>query len=305
MATATTATTAAVSPPSRNSRRVRRRRRFRYRKQVVSLLLLSCLGIYLVTAVRILRMMAAGNSETEANNNNINSLATTLGGICIVLAISLVLKILVTKRLRTPMRGGHSNNNYRIRIATAATPSANSNTAAAAAASQPASRTRTTTSLEAMTVSETLEAFNRERSARGEVTVSSESIQAYERFLRDLAVSVVAAETVVASSLGNTTTKHHQRISKAQLEKLCPRWTVDTLKDEEEGNKNKNHIDRHHCVLSQTECGICLDGFYDEETSLETTLRTLPCKHTFHSHCIDPWLLKRSVTCPICKGSIL
>ena len=191
------------------------------------------------------------NSSSSNNNNNNNSLATTLGGI--VLAIALLIKI-------------HSNT----------------------AAARPATLS---TSLEAMTVAETLEAFNRERSARGESTVSSESIQAYERFLRDLAVSVVAAETAVAG-VGNTTTK--QRISKAQLEKLCPRWTKGTLKDEEDGN-----------VLSQTECGICLDGFYDEETSLQTTLRTLPCRHTFHSHCIDPWLLERSVTCPICKGSVL
>lgn len=43
-------------------------------------------------------------------------------------------------------------------------------------------------------------------------------------------------------------------------------------------------------------CAICLEDFYPD-----AYLRRLPCKHDFHQVCIDPWLLERKRTCPICK----
>ena len=46
-------------------------------------------------------------------------------------------------------------------------------------------------------------------------------------------------------------------------------------------------------------CAICLDDFRENEE-----LRLLPCHHAFHRHCVDPWLLKQSELCPMCKQSI-
>lgn len=43
-------------------------------------------------------------------------------------------------------------------------------------------------------------------------------------------------------------------------------------------------------------CAICLDEFIEDDE-----LRVLLCKHEFHIVCIDPWLIRRSRLCPICK----
>ncbi|KAK3814142.1 MAG: hypothetical protein J3Q66DRAFT_345749 [Benniella sp.] len=43
-------------------------------------------------------------------------------------------------------------------------------------------------------------------------------------------------------------------------------------------------------------CAICIDEFVEGDE-----IRTLPCHHDFHLECIDPWLTRRSATCPLCK----
>lgn len=47
-------------------------------------------------------------------------------------------------------------------------------------------------------------------------------------------------------------------------------------------------------------CAICLEDFLPGES-----LIILPCKHSFHSNCITPWLTERSSTCPLCKRVLL
>ncbi|KAG0217751.1 hypothetical protein B0O80DRAFT_435808 [Mortierella sp. GBAus27b] len=43
-------------------------------------------------------------------------------------------------------------------------------------------------------------------------------------------------------------------------------------------------------------CAICIEEFVEGDE-----VRILPCHHDFHSECIDPWLTRKSATCPLCK----
>ena len=47
-------------------------------------------------------------------------------------------------------------------------------------------------------------------------------------------------------------------------------------------------------------CAVCQEDFGGNELH-----RELPCTHTFHAACIDPWLLRRSPTCPLCRHALL
>lgn len=46
-------------------------------------------------------------------------------------------------------------------------------------------------------------------------------------------------------------------------------------------------------------CAVCIEGYKPHDV-----VRILPCKHVFHKHCVDPWLLDHR-TCPMCKMNIL
>jgi len=47
-------------------------------------------------------------------------------------------------------------------------------------------------------------------------------------------------------------------------------------------------------------CFICLADFDEEDT-----IRKITCEHIFHKDCIDPWLLKESYKCPVCRSDLL
>ena len=49
-------------------------------------------------------------------------------------------------------------------------------------------------------------------------------------------------------------------------------------------------------TLYNTECNICLSHY---EIKIDQ-LRVLPCKHSFHTDCIDKWFEKKK-RCPICN----
>ncbi|KAI4171371.1 MAG: hypothetical protein LQ343_004327 [Gyalolechia ehrenbergii] len=54
-------------------------------------------------------------------------------------------------------------------------------------------------------------------------------------------------------------------------------------------------------AYAQPTCPICLDDFIPNTT----TVRSLPCQHIYHPECIDPFLLRNSSLCPVCKAKVL
>lgn len=75
---------------------------------------------------------------------------------------------------------------------------------------------------------------------------------------------------------------------------------------------DSNSLDRNHDEVEPTNrdqsttvaeehvCSVCLDDFEDD-----TEITALPCRHTFHTDCLTPWLTERQSKCPLCKFDVL
>ncbi|XP_043719599.1 E3 ubiquitin-protein ligase RNF181 homolog [Telopea speciosissima] len=48
------------------------------------------------------------------------------------------------------------------------------------------------------------------------------------------------------------------------------------------------------------ECAVCLTRLEDGDQ-----VRELQCKHEFHKDCLDQWLKREQVTCPLCRRYVL
>jgi len=70
--------------------------------------------------------------------------------------------------------------------------------------------------------------------------------------------------------------------------------TLETLAEEEEWSEEL----RQRLDLEQTECIVCICDFEEGDR-----VRVLPCKHVFHSACIDEWL-GRDAHCPLCRTGL-
>lgn len=90
-----------------------------------------------------------------------------------------------------------------------------------------------------------------------------------------------------ATELDDDTIHKQQGLSEADLQRLP---TIECQEEESHAGAGGGR--------GNAECAVCLEDFRSGDRC-----RVIPsCCHTFHVHCADAWLSKRSV-CPICRRS--
>lgn len=66
------------------------------------------------------------------------------------------------------------------------------------------------------------------------------------------------------------------------------------------GDVNNGGLDKATAITIQAhQCSICIGDFEEGELC-----RQLPCRHTYHASCLDPWLQQHS-TCPNCRWHLV
>lgn len=66
-----------------------------------------------------------------------------------------------------------------------------------------------------------------------------------------------------------------------------------------QSREGESHAGLAATRVPNTACPICTESF-----TFGQGLRVLPCRHQFHPTCVDPWLLQRSSTCPMCRSDL-
>ena len=84
-------------------------------------------------------------------------------------------------------------------------------------------------------------------------------------------------------------------LSRSMLEKHAPCWHIPEKQSEAHTVSSPPSCSSPACVRLNKEdvCVICLEPFDNGES-----VRRLPCKHVFHTRCIDEWLMHCSDICP-------
>ncbi|KAF9543695.1 hypothetical protein EC957_000550 [Mortierella hygrophila] len=111
--------------------------------------------------------------------------------------------------------------------------------------------------------------FGSRRSSRSQRSSAASTSSGYRRHGKELTTNTMA--TSISASTTDTSTSTSTRPSKGAAS----------------GKQRKRRYDP---------CAICI-----EEYEVGDQLRELPCKHFFHSHCIDPYFKDYHGICPVCK----
>ncbi|CAM9910319.1 unnamed protein product [Ectocarpus fasciculatus] len=99
-----------------------------------------------------------------------------------------------------------------------------------------------------------------------------------------------AASAAAASGRGGDSSSGDAGIASASS---LGNGTGSTASADNNNNSNNGFMGREDDDL----CAICLETYEDGDS-----LTGLPCRHSFHTECIRPWLSGKSALCPMCKS---
>ncbi|KAK1366386.1 E3 ubiquitin-protein ligase RHA1B [Heracleum sosnowskyi] len=105
-----------------------------------------------------------------------------------------------------------------------------------------------------------------------------------------------AAQPSLANACTNTTT--HEIYEFDWSTSLIPRplsYTTNTIKNQLPVTEYKSSDNR------DDQCAVCL--YLVKAKQLTRELEN--CSHVFHKECIDAWIDKNNVTCPLCRADLL
>eukprot|EP00456_Euglypha_rotunda_P027622 TRINITY_DN22043_c0_g1_i15.p1 TRINITY_DN22043_c0_g1~~TRINITY_DN22043_c0_g1_i15.p1 ORF type:complete len:299 (-),score=16.37 TRINITY_DN22043_c0_g1_i15:78-974(-) len=89
------------------------------------------------------------------------------------------------------------------------------------------------------------------------------------------------------------------RVQRSQRFDVASRMPLISFRSDDETKTGSTSDSSSTRLVHNESCAICLEDFTEGDK-----VKVLPCKHGFHSACIDPWLNEKSDLCPICKTSI-
>eukprot|EP00158_Paraphelidium_tribonemae_P004230 Partr_v1_DN26648_c2_g1_i1_m69536 putative RING finger protein len=90
-------------------------------------------------------------------------------------------------------------------------------------------------------------------------------------------------------------------LTREDLEKypICSYQSIAMAKTIPQTGGEEDITQAEDAIEDHNTCAICIEDYGEDDL-----IRQLPCKHTFHSTCIDPWVMEKNASCPLCKLSL-
>ena len=113
--------------------------------------------------------------------------------------------------------------------------------------------------------------------------------------------SVMSSEkgSIQGVSSSNNKANYKRRRSSGFLETALDMVSSSTKSNNDNSETTVLDGQQDNQDMNKPSCAICIMDF-----ELDEEVRVLPCKHYFHTDCVDSWL-KMNATCPTCRANIL
>lgn len=85
----------------------------------------------------------------------------------------------------------------------------------------------------------------------------------------------------------------------SDIDENCKKGVTKEIIQKTLGGYKRISKEDHELLIQKDKCVICQNDF-----EINDCYRKLPCCHSFHKKCIDPWFMKYSQECPVCRTDV-